>query len=83
MDEREEIRQELQKELQWVKYRQEMLEIIEKKLLYMKEFAEQANHKSFNEREIEVLNSRLNDLAAQVKALDSESRKAEDEKILE
>lgn len=82
MDEREEIRQELQQELQWVKYRQEMLEIIEKKLLYMKELAEQANHKSFNEREIEVLNSRLNDLVAQVKALDSESRKAEDEKIL-
>lgn len=82
MDQREEIRQELQQELQWVKYRREMLEIIEKKLLYMKELAEQANHKSFNEAEIELLNSMLNDLAAQVKALDSESRKAEDEKIL-
>lgn len=33
MDEREELKKELKAELQWVKYRLRMLDIIEKKLL--------------------------------------------------
>ncbi|MVX62326.1 hypothetical protein GKZ28_01250 [Clostridium chromiireducens] len=79
MDEREELKQ----ELQWMKYRMNMLDIMEKKLLQMKELAEQVKNNNLTEKEYEVLNLRLNDLAAQVRALDEESRKAGNEKILE
>jgi hypothetical protein len=39
MDEKEELRQELQEELQWVQYRQKMLDIVEEKLLQMRQLA--------------------------------------------
>jgi flagellin-like hook-associated protein FlgL len=83
MDEKEELKQELEKELQWVQYRQKMLDIMEEKLLQMKQLAEQAKQGNLTAGEIEALNARINDLAAQVRALDSESRRTEDGKILE
>lgn len=82
MDEREKLRQELEAELQWIKYRHNMLDIIEEKLLQMSELAEQANHGNLTIEERDVLNTRINDLATQVRALDSESRRIEDGKIL-
>lgn len=75
MDEKEELKKELQQELQWVKYRQEMLGIIEDKLLQMKELAEHAKQDNPSEDEIAALNAKLNNLAAQVNALDGESRR--------
>lgn len=60
-----------------------MLDIIDEKLLQMKRLAEQAKQKNLTAGEIEVLNDRLNNLATQVKALDGESRRIEDGKILE
>ena len=83
MDEREELKQELQQELQWVQYRKKMLDIIEEKLLQMRQLAEQAKEGNLNAAELEVLNDRLNNLAEQVRAFDSESRKTENGKILE
>lgn len=83
MDEREELKQELERELQWVQYRQKILDIIDEKLLQMKHLAEQGKKDNLTEEEREALNTRLNDLAKQVKALDGESRRIEDEKILE
>lgn len=83
MDEREELKHELEKELQWVQYRQKMLDIIDEKLLQMKQLAEQAKEENLSPIELKVLNDRLNNLAEQVRALDSESRKMEDGKILE
>lgn len=83
MDEREELKKELEQELQWVRYRQKMLDIIDEKLLQMKQLAEQAKQGKLTYGELELLNDRLNDLAEQVRALDSESRKMEDGKILE
>ena len=83
MDEREELKRELEQELQWVNYRQKMLDIINEKLLQMKQLAEQAKQGNLNERELELLNDRINNLEAQVKAIDSESRRTEDGKILE
>lgn len=41
MNEREELKQELEQELLWVQYRQKILDIIEEKLLQMKQLAEQ------------------------------------------
>jgi hypothetical protein len=60
-----------------------MLNIIEEKLLQMKQLAEQAKQGNLTAKELEQLNSKLNDIAAQVRALDGESRIIEDEKIFE
>lgn len=83
MDEKEELKLELEQELLWVQYIQKMLDIMEEKLLQMKQIAEQAKEGNLNPTELELLNDRLNNLAEQVRALDSESRKMEDGKILE
>lgn len=82
MDEREELKQELQQELLLVQYRMKMLDIMEGKLLQMEQLTEVAKQGNLTDMEIEALNSKINDLASQVKAIDSESRKKEDEKIL-
>lgn len=81
-NQKEQLRQELEEELQWVKYRQQMLDIMDKKLLKMREIAKQAKQDNLDKTYLEVLNDKINDLGAQVRALDGESRKTEDEKIL-
>ena len=63
MNEREELKQELEQELLWVQYRQKMLDIIEEKLLEMKQIVEQAKQENLTARELELLNNRLNNLA--------------------
>lgn len=83
MNEREELKQELQLELQWIQYRKKMLYAIEEKLFQMKQLVQQAREESLNPIELKVLNEKLNDLAEQIMAIDSESRKMEDRKILE
>ena len=82
MDEREELKQELEQELQLVKYRQKMLDIMEEKLLQMRELAGKVKEENLTKGEIEALNSELNNLAAQFKAIDGESRRTEEGKIL-
>lgn len=62
-------------ELQWVKYRLNILDIIEKKLFTMKGLAQKVQNSSLSKSEIDELNRKLNNLAAQIKALDQESRK--------
>ena len=83
MDEEEELKQELQQQLEWVEYRQKMLDIIEVKLLQMREITKQAKEENLSTDEIKALNARLNDLATQVNAIDSESKRIEDSKIIE
>lgn len=51
--------------------------------MQMKKLAEQAKRDNLTAGELEVLNAKLNGLAAQVRAIDSESRRMEDERILE
>ncbi|GCD08989.1 hypothetical protein [Clostridium tagluense] len=58
-------------------------DIIEAKLLQMKQIAEQAKQVNITSEELEALNAKLNNLATKVKGLDSESRRIEDGKILE
>ncbi|MFL0197104.1 hypothetical protein ACJDU8_16285 [Clostridium sp. WILCCON 0269] len=77
MDEKEELKQELEQELQWVKYRMKMLDLIDKKLMQMREIEEYAKEGNKTKEELEVLNAKLNNLATQVNALDEESRKTE------
>ncbi len=83
MNERENVKKELEQELQWVEYRQKMLDLMEEKLLQMKQIAEQAKEGNLSPSELDILNNRINNLVEQVRALDSESRKMEDGKILE
>ena len=83
MNEKEELKQELEQELQWVKYRQQMLDIMEDKLLQMRQLAEQTKQGNLTEREMEEINMKLNNLATQVKALDGESTRTLHGKILE
>lgn len=75
MDEREELKQELKSELQWVKYRIRMLDIIEEKLVQMRNIAEMAKEGNFSVDEIESINEEINNLAEQAIALEEESRK--------
>jgi len=82
MNEKEELIQELQQELQWVKYRQKMLDMMEEKLMEMKLLAEQAKQINMSSEELEIINNRLNNLASQVRAIDSESRRTENEKVI-
>ena len=58
MDEREELKQ----ELQWVQYRQKMLDIIDEKLLQMKQLAHQAEVENLIPVELKALNDKLNNL---------------------
>jgi len=82
MDEREELKQELKEELQWVKYRMRMLDIIEEKLLQMRKMAEVAKAENLSTDEVEAINNEINNIAEQVRALDSESRRREDGKSI-
>lgn len=82
MEEKEELKQELERELEWVKYRQRMLDIMEDKLLEIRFLAERVKQGNITERELKESNSMINNIAAQVKALDEESRRTENEKIL-
>lgn len=81
-DEKEELIHQLKAELQLVKYRMRMLDIIEEKLLQMRRMAEIAKELNFRLEEIEAINLEIHNLEEQVKALDSESRNSEDDKIL-
>jgi hypothetical protein len=83
MYDKEELKEELEQELQWVKYRMKILDIIDTKLLQMREIAEQAKQVAYTTEVLEILNEIINDLAVQVRALDVESRKIEDGEILE
>lgn len=75
MDEKEELQQEIKQELQWVKYRMKMLDIMERKLFEMKDLAQQTSIKDLNVEEREKIQSKIKSLESQVNALDSESRK--------
>jgi hypothetical protein len=74
MDEREELKQELKSELQWVKYRIRMLDIIEEKLMQMRKMAEVAKEGDLSADEVESINAEINNLVEQARALDEESR---------
>ncbi|RQN12292.1 putative motility protein [Clostridium butyricum] len=49
----------------------------------MKKIAQQAKHGNLTEEELKVLNTRINDLVMQIRAIDSESRRIEEGRILE
>lgn len=83
MTEKEELKEQLLQELEWVKYRQKMLDKIDEKLIQMREIAKGAKKGEQNHLETQSLNAKLKNLASQVSALDNESRLKEYGEILE
>lgn len=67
MNEKEELRVELEQKLEWVRYRQSMLDIIEDKLGDMKWLAEQAAAEDITAEEREAVNAKLNYMASQIR----------------
>ncbi|WP_279146582.1 hypothetical protein [Clostridium tyrobutyricum] len=70
MNEKEQLNQ----ELQWVKYRIHILDVIKEKLVLMRSSADKARTSNLSTVEIYELNCKINSLAIQVKALDEESK---------
>lgn len=83
MDKKEELNKQLQHELKWAQDRQKMLNVKEAKLLQMREISEQGKQVAVTPQDLKKLNDRLDNLAAQVSAIDSESRRTKDGKKLE
>jgi len=74
MKKNDEIKMKLEEELKWVIYRQKMLDIIEEKLLKMKELATKAKDDNITSEELKNIQMNIDKLATQIKALDEESR---------
>ncbi|MBU3180653.1 YjfB family protein [Clostridium psychrophilum] len=83
MDKKEELNKQLQQELKWAQDRQKMLNVKEAKLLQMREISEQGKQVAVTPQDLKKLNDRLDNLAAQVSTIDSESRRTKDGKKLE
>lgn len=74
MKENDEIKKKLEEELKWVIYRQKMLDIIEEKLLKMKELAIKAKDDNITSEDLKNIQMNIDKLATQINALDEESR---------
>ena len=83
MDKKEELHKQLQQEMKWAQDKQKLLNLKEVKLLQMREIAEQGKQAVVTPQQLRNLNHRLDKLAAQVSAIDSDSRRTKDGKKLE
>ena len=66
MKENDEIKKKLEEELKWVIYRQKMLDIIEEKLLKMKELATKAKDDNITSEELKNIQMNIDKLATSV-----------------
>lgn len=73
MTEKEHVKQELEEQLRKVKQRLQMLDMIEEKLLQMKELAQRVVDNDLCEEEIEEINFQVKNLEEQVRLLDRQS----------
>ncbi|MBU3155074.1 hypothetical protein [Clostridium estertheticum] len=83
MDKKEELHKQQQQEMKWAQDNQKMLNVKEVKLLQMREIAEQGKQVAVTEQQLSNFNHRLDKLAPQVSAIDSESKRTKDGKKLE
>jgi hypothetical protein len=83
MDKMEELHKQLQQEIKWAQEKQKLLNLKEVKLLQMREIAEQGKQVVVTPQQLRNLNHRLDKLAAQVSAIDSDSRRTRDGQKLE
>lgn len=73
MTEQELVKRQLQEQLEKVKQRLQILDMIEKKLFQMKELARRVIDEYLTDEEIQEINKQVQDLGEQVKLLDSEA----------
>ena len=70
--------------MKWAIDKQKMLNVKEVKMLQMREIEQQGKQlASLNPKELSKLNDRLDNLAAQISAIDSDSRRTKDGKKIE
>lgn len=75
--EKDELKKVLNEELLWIQYRARMLDLIEDKLLQMKEMVEDLKQGNLSKEEIGFINVEMNRLTVEINALDEESRRTE------
>jgi hypothetical protein len=83
IDKMEELHKQLQQESKWAQDKQKLLNLKEVKLLQMREISEQGKQVAVTPQQLRNLNHRLDKLAAQVSAIDSDSRRTRDGEKLE
>lgn len=83
MDKKEELHKQQQQEMKWAQDKQKLLNLKDVKLLQMREIAEQGKQAVVTPQQLRNLNHRLDKLAGQVSAIDSESTRTKDGKKLE
>ncbi|MBK5240392.1 hypothetical protein [Clostridium sp.] len=83
MDNKEELHKQLQQEIEWAQEKQKLLKLKEVKLLQMRSIAEQGKQVTVTPLQLRNLNHRLDNLASQISAIDSDSRRTKDGQKLE
>ncbi len=73
MTEQELVKKQLEEQLEKVKQRLQMLDMIEEKLFQMKELAQRVIDEDLTDEEIQEINKQVQNLGEQVKLLDSEA----------
>jgi len=79
-----EQKKQTEQEMLWLQNRQKMMNIKETKLLQMREIAQQAMQvNSLSPQDLAKVNDRISSLAQQVSAIDADSSRTKDGKVLE
>jgi hypothetical protein len=83
MDKKDELHIQQQQEMKWARERQIMLNVKETKLLQMRSIAEQGKQLGVTPLQLRNLKHKLDNLASQISAIDSESRRTKNGEKLE
>ena len=73
MTQQEQVKKQLQEQLEKVRRRLQILDMIEEKLFQMKELAQRVIDENLSDKEIQDINNEVQNLGQQVKLLDSEA----------
>ncbi|ABR46961.1 hypothetical protein Amet_0736 [Alkaliphilus metalliredigens QYMF] len=73
MEDQEQVKKEMEQQLEKIKYRIQMLDLIEEKLFQMRELAQRVIDEELSNEEIENINQQVKTLEKQFKLLNSES----------
>jgi len=73
MTEQEQVKKQLQEQLENVRQRLQLLDMIEEKLFKMKELTQRVIDEELTDEEINEINKQVQNLGEQVKLLDSEA----------
>jgi len=80
-DRNEELNRRQLQELKWAQEKQKMMSIKETKMLQMREIGDQVMQSKLTSQELKKLDDRLHNLAAQISAIDMDSKRTKDGKV--